>query len=320
LKRTGNKNASSTGSTIYVSGFQIVGIPLFAGPPVVNAGGVVNGATFVPAPNNQVERRRDRFDLRHAIPDVRPRRRRGSTSADATWSDNTKVTACGRDLPLFNAFTKQMNVQIPWECPATGASQVTVTVNGQTSAAETFNLAPRAPGIFVFHIDEDDRSTTGRQLYTPITRAFGRSATLASARRFWSSVLVRSDQPGVFHGAAASSAHFTVDRVTATIDGIDAPVVYSGLAQGFVGLYQVNMVVPSGLTHHLAPIVVRAGGFSSQSGLIISVIRNNGGESCDYTDAGRRMHPGFRYGASANDSPARPGNSPRLRIPGQRAP
>ncbi len=33
--------------------------------------------------------------------------------------------------------------------------------------------------------------------------------------------------------------------MTVTIGGVEAPVAYQGLAPGFVGLYQVNAVLPS---------------------------------------------------------------------------
>ena len=93
---------------------------------------------------------------------------------------------------------------------------------------------------------------------------------------FWSLLtlaVILSGRPSWAAGTVVRDGDtIQLGEITYRLDGIDAPVVYSGLAQGFVGLYQVNMVVPSGLTHHLAPIVVRAGGFSSQSGLIISVI------------------------------------------------
>jgi uncharacterized protein (TIGR03437 family) len=52
--------------------------------------------------------------------------------------------------------------------------------------------------------------------------------------------------------------------VTVTIEGIPAQVLYAGLAPGFAGLYQVNVVVPSGVTTNAsAPLVITAAGQSS---------------------------------------------------------
>jgi adhesin/invasin len=47
-------------------------------------------------------------------------------------------------------------------------------------------------------------------------------------------------------GAAApvSPLSWTVKPVTAQIGGVGAPVQFAGLAPGFAGLYQVNVLVP----------------------------------------------------------------------------
>src|SRR5213078_3226080 len=45
---------------------------------------------------------------------------------------------------------------------------------------------------------------------------------------------------------------------TVTIDGIDAPVQFAGLAPGFIGAYQLNVTVPSGVRSGTASLVVTA--------------------------------------------------------------
>ena len=54
--------------------------------------------------------------------------------------------------------------------------------------------------------------------------------------------------PSVVAGMPAPSSPpaMTVNPVTVTIAGIDAPVSFAGLAPGFAGLYQVNAIVPVG--------------------------------------------------------------------------
>jgi uncharacterized protein (TIGR03437 family) len=47
-----------------------------------------------------------------------------------------------------------------------------------------------------------------------------------------------------------------------------AAVSFSGLAPGFVGLYQVNAAVPSGLAGGNHPVVMSEGGSSSNSVLL----------------------------------------------------
>lgn len=56
--------------------------------------------------------------------------------------------------------------------------------------------------------------------------------------------------PGVVDGTAGPTNpnSLTLDQIQAYIDGQTASVAYSGLAPGFVGLYQLNLVVPSGIS------------------------------------------------------------------------
>jgi uncharacterized protein (TIGR03437 family) len=53
-----------------------------------------------------------------------------------------------------------------------------------------------------------------------------------------------------------------------TIGGTKAIVSFSGLAPGFVGLYQVNAEVPEGLTAGNQPVAVELAGVSSNSVLL----------------------------------------------------
>ena len=49
-------------------------------------------------------------------------------------------------------------------------------------------------------------------------------------------------------GEAAPSSSTVLLPVTVTVGGVEAPVQYQGLAPGFVGLYQVNVQLPTTVT------------------------------------------------------------------------
>jgi uncharacterized protein (TIGR03437 family) len=74
-------------------------------------------------------------------------------------------------------------------------------------------------------------------------------------------------------GAAAPSdplARTTLEP-TVTVGGATAPVLFSGLAPGFAGLYQVNVALPGSVATGTAAVVVSLGGVSSNS--VSGVIR-----------------------------------------------
>jgi uncharacterized protein (TIGR03437 family) len=53
-----------------------------------------------------------------------------------------------------------------------------------------------------------------------------------------------------------------------TIGGQTANVTYSGLAPGYVGLYQVNVTVPSNSPAGSQPVTLSIGGVSAQPGVL----------------------------------------------------
>jgi adhesin/invasin len=56
----------------------------------------------------------------------------------------------------------------------------------------------------------------------------------------------------------------TVNVVTVTIGGKAAQVAFSGLTPGYAGLYQINAIVPSGITTgDTVPVVLSVAGQTS---------------------------------------------------------
>jgi uncharacterized protein (TIGR03437 family) len=74
--------------------------------------------------------------------------------------------------------------------------------------------------------------------------------------------------PAVQDGAAGTGSQQTGAKPTATIGGAAAPVSFSGLAPNFVGLYQVNVQVPTGLAPGNQPLVLTISGASNKPVLL----------------------------------------------------
>jgi adhesin/invasin len=75
--------------------------------------------------------------------------------------------------------------------------------------------------------------------------------------------------PPVASGAAAplDSVSTATASVTATVGGQPATVIFAGLAPGFAGLYQVNLIVPQ-LAPGSYPVQIAAGSVTSNQATI----------------------------------------------------
>ena len=68
-------------------------------------------------------------------------------------------------------------------------------------------------------------------------------------------------------GAGSSPLSRLLQPITATIGGQPATISFAGLTPGFVGLIQVNLVVPA-LAPGSYPLVLKANAFTSNASLI----------------------------------------------------
>jgi len=75
-----------------------------------------------------------------------------------------------------------------------------------------------------------------------------------------------SNAPALGQPTASSPLSTTALTPVVTIGGVNAKVIFSGLAPGFVGLNQVNVQVPDGVAPGDAvPVVLTIGGVTSNT-------------------------------------------------------
>jgi len=169
----------------------------------------------------------------------------------------------GLPAPLFYASPTQLNAQVPYEV-STGMANVTVVVGNSTSPAAPLRLRIAAPGIFLLEggqaaAQNQDGSVNG-------------AAHPAPAGSIVSVYLtgVGPTNPPVPTGAAAPSdpPALAMPPVTAMFDDQPADVLFSGLAPGLIGVFQVNLRVPAQLAPGAYTLLIESGGAFSNSAMV----------------------------------------------------
>ncbi len=161
----------------------------------------------------------------------------------------------------------QINFQVPWEITAPQAT-VVVSVGGSNGPSLSLPLAAASPAIFALN-----QSGTGQgAILISNTALLAGPSTIPGARPAakGESVSVFCTGLGAVSPAqtsgqpAPSTLTATQAATTATIGAQPATVTFSGLAPGFVGLYQVNVTVPQNApSGDAVPLVLTVGGAAS---------------------------------------------------------
>jgi minor extracellular serine protease Vpr len=178
------------------------------------------------------------------------------------------VPAAGISVPgrLAYASSTQVNVQVPWELQGQSAAQVKVTINYTKGNVITIPLSDFAPALFeaspgaAAALDGNFRLITASN---PARR--GQVVQL-----FANGLGPVNNQPATGDPAPASPLATTKSIAVVSIGGQPAQVLFSGLAPGFAGLYQVNVTVPPSVATGSQPVTIMIGGRTSKaSGIVV---------------------------------------------------
>ncbi|HFB97645.1 MAG TPA: hypothetical protein ENJ62_00745, partial [Bryobacterales bacterium] len=165
----------------------------------------------------------------------------------------------------------QINVQIPWEVQGRNSVLVKVSTGPLTeSALYTLPLNKYSPAFF----EIPDLGGTGRQLVAALDEAYQVVSSTNPVQRgrvvqlFANGLGPVTNTPPSGEISPANPLSETTETPVVTIGGQNAPVQFSGLAPGNVGLYQVNVVVPEGLGAGLHEVVLTIGGIDAKPVLL----------------------------------------------------
>jgi len=176
---------------------------------------------------------------------------------------DVSVSVNGVNAPLLYVTSTQVNFQVPW-ATVQGLASVAITVNGVVSNSVTVPIVTAAPGLFSYG--------SGRAVVQNFDFTLNSPSNPAKAGSTIMAYLTGSGavNPPIADGAPAPTTPLIniTSPHSATIGSASAQVSFAGLAPGFVGLVQMNIVVPSGLAKGDYPLTVTIAGQQSNSALV----------------------------------------------------
>ena len=189
----------------------------------------------------------------------------------------TSVYVNGVAAPLYFTAKTQINFQIPYSTAAGSASVVVLRDDGIASYGSV-NVAAAAPALFSADASgkgqaaaqNSDFSRNGDPATSPQSKRArkGDYVVLYGTGAGAQFVNASNNQPLTIkdgEAATASPLAATANLPTATVGGKTATVYFSGLAPGFVGLWQLNVQVPA----------------DAPSGASVEVVLNFGGKTAN---------------------------------------
>ena len=219
-----------------------------AAAPALFTGGIVNAASFAPgealAPGSIVSvfgsNLAQGVNLAEQVP-------LGNTLGGTT------LIVGGLEQLLFFSSGGQINAQLPFDLTPNSRPQMVVRVQREggaeaISVPETITIAEARPAIFTTNQQGTGQGAILNQDFSP--NSAENPEAVGNVIQVFSTGLGNTD-PSVPSGQLAPSQEplaRVLVPVQAQIGGHSATVHFAGLAPGFVGLYQVNVQIPAGVT------------------------------------------------------------------------
>lgn len=225
-------------------------MPALSGSGVyINPQGVLNGASFAPPGNALAE-----GEFVSIFGSGLAAQQTAALPPYPALLGGVTVTVNGVVAPLQLVSPNQINLLVPYGVTGTTAT-VVATSGGTVSNSVTVPLLSSAPGVF-----SQDGSGSG---IGAVLRPNNTVVTTANPAKRGETIQIYltglgAVSPAVPDGTAGSNnaPSLTVSPVAVYLNGQVATVVYSGLAPGLPGLYQLNVTIPSNLVLGSSPAVL----------------------------------------------------------------
>ncbi len=157
----------------------------------------------------------------------------------------TLLAGVGLSAPLFAVVPHQVNFQIPWGIKRSQSEvQLSTMVDGQISTSQTLLLGPFAPGIFSTNGQGSGQGAILDTSYRLVDSSNPATAGATVVQIYCTGLGAVTNQPPSGSPPRDDQPSQTITIPIVTIGDVPAQVLFSGLAPGSVGEYQVNVLVP----------------------------------------------------------------------------
>jgi uncharacterized protein (TIGR03437 family) len=211
--------------------------------PVVNSRGVVNAASFTAsvAPGSLVSIFGSNLAAQPAQATAIPL---------PTSLGGVTVTFNGFNAPLLYVSPGQINAQIPFAVPSNQTVNIVVNNNGVLSGPQTVDVNAYAPGVFSLNgyavaIHSDGSLAAPASAIPQIS---SRPAAPGETLEILTTGLGPVSPPALTGNNSLDMLRHTIATPSVLIGGSLAQVTFSGLSPQFVGVYQLNVVVPPNIS------------------------------------------------------------------------
>ena len=199
-----------------------------------------------------------------------------SVPVSSKLGDVDSVTIGGTAAPLVFVSDGRINAQVPW---AVGPGQANVIVNraGVASSPMAVQVNQFAPALFGFDLGTLQAIATNGDgsIVGPANAIPGITSHPAAAGdtiTLFATGLGPVDPPMADGTTPADASRRTANPVTVLIGTVPGSVDFAGLSPQFLGVYQLNVVVPGGVTAGGAIAVqAQVGGVTSPDPVTIAL-------------------------------------------------
>ncbi len=176
--------------------------------------------------------------------------------------DSTSVLLNGNALPLYFIAPTQINAFLPFDL-ATGQAALQIRRGDQVSNQITLRVADQAPGIFTLNEGGSGPAVAVDALSNQVITERNPIAAGSYAVIYTTGLgRLRRSLAG---GEIPSTANEALVTPSVTLNGATVPVLYAGVTPGYLGLYQVNIQVPSSLRTGTYSLLMTQNGVASNA-------------------------------------------------------